>query len=194
MIKKAVVLAVVLVALTLGSAFAYQIDSLGSGQEGTAPSTNVFVNPGGTGDVLLYGYYNVRDGHQTFFSVTNTDSTSGARVRIRFREADTLTSTDDITIPGCKNGSQEVLDFDICLSENDVWSGKILDVNGVATLKSSDDDTAIQVAGDVNDCNDDASVCKDSFAAGYPGGQAFKLALPIWALPQTRQEKVISRS
>jgi hypothetical protein len=166
MIKKVVVLAVVMFALAFGSAFAADIDSLTSGN-----ATSVYVNPGGTGDALLYGYYNVRDNNQTFFTVTNTDNTLGARVRLRFREAATLTGE---SIPGCENGSQEVLDFDICLSRNDVWSGRIVDVNGVATLKSTDDDTAIQVAGIVADCADPLSVCKDSFAAGYPSGQAFK--------------------
>lgn len=163
MIKKAVVLTVVLVALTLGSAFAYQIDSLGSGVEPSAPPTNVFVNPGGTGDVLLYGYYNVRDNNRTYLSVTNTDSTYGARVRIRFREAATLTGAN---IPGCKNGSQEILDFDICLSRNDVWSGRIVDSAAGATLQSADDDTAVQVC--------EGSNCIGTFAAMFPAGQAFK--------------------
>ena len=160
MIKKVVVLAVVLVALTLGSAFAFGPigDSLWTGD-----ATNVYVNPGGTGDVLLYGYYNVRGPWQTLFSVTNTDSENGARVRLRFREAATLTGSN---ISGCSNGSQEVLDFDICLSKNDVWSGRIINSDAGALLKSDDNDTAVQVCEGAN--------CIGTFAEEFPNGQVFK--------------------
>jgi len=118
MIKKAVLLAILFVALSFGSAFALEIDSLISGNPATnnndvnASPARVFVNSGGLGDALLYGYYNVRGGNETFFAVTNTDKTYGARVRIRFREAATLTMLDRPL--DCSNGSQEILDFDIC--------------------------------------------------------------------------------
>jgi len=170
MIKKVVVLAAVLVALTLGSAFAYQIDSLGSGALGQAqPPTNVFVNPGGLGDVLLYGYYNVR-GQQTFFTVTNTDSVNGVRVRIRFREAETIGA------PVC-NGSQEVLDFDICLSKSDMWTGNILtdSASGAAKLVSRDADTFVQTSGLAPQVPGGAfSGTIDIFKNIRPNGQLFK--------------------
>ncbi len=143
MFKKAVLIAVLLVAFGFGTAFAAQIDDLASINGPGAPF-NVFVNPGGLGDALIYGYYNVRDGNDTFFTVTNTDSDFGARVRIRFREAATLG-------PDICNGSQEVLDFDICLSPNDVWSGQITTDGGTgaAVLLSADDDTFIAPADKV---------------------------------------------
>jgi hypothetical protein len=135
MIKKVVLLTVLLVALGLGTAFADQIDSLAS-SSGPAAPTQVYVNPGGLGDVLIYGYYNVR-GNDSIFAVTNTDTQNGARVRIRFREAATLGA------PIC-NGSVEVLDFDICLSPGDVWSGVITSTANGALLISDDNDTYIQ--------------------------------------------------
>lgn len=175
MIKKAVLLAIILVALSLGSAFAIQIDSLASkqGPTGTGLPVNVFVNPGGLGDVLIYGYYNVRDNNETIFTVTNTASV-GARVRIRFREAATQTatsSTDPMVAEGCDNGSQEVLDFDICLSKNDMWTGQIVsDSNGAGRLFSTDIDTFVQTSP-AGPSNPNPAVI---FPTAYPSGAEFK--------------------
>jgi hypothetical protein len=82
-----------------------------------------YVNPGGLGQVLLSEYYNARSGYVTYFTIVNT-ATTGQRVRLRFREgADIMPngvcSTEE------PRGSFEVLDFDICLSKNDMWSGYI---------------------------------------------------------------------
>ncbi len=135
MVRKVLFVTVLLMLIGSSTAFAAQIDSLASGSEILAPPTYVFVNPGGAGDALIYGYYNVR-GYENYFTVINTDTTEGARVRIRFREAATL--DDDC------NGSYEVLDFDICLSPGDVWGGVIYtDSNGYARLESWDIDTYV---------------------------------------------------
>jgi hypothetical protein len=170
MIKKAVFLAIFLVVLSLGSAFANEIDGLISGSQNlsTTPPEQVYVNPGGLGDALLYGYYNVRNGYETFFGVTNTDTVNGARVRIRFREAATLQLKKQ---NDCDNGSQEILDFDICLSPRDMWSGVIAtDAAGVGTLFGLDTDTYVQVANPTGTWATDNLI----FPTAFPNGQEFK--------------------
>jgi hypothetical protein len=168
MFKKAVFLAVLIMALSFGSAFAYQIDSVtSSGLGAAAPTpapTQLFVNPGGLGDVLLYGYYNVRSQDQ-IFTITNTSDVSGARVRLRFREAATIDSV-------C-NGSQEVLDFDICLSKGDMWTGRIFTgSDGAAWLKSLDTDTYVQTSGDATTLP--VTGTRVIFSEQFPDGVSFK--------------------
>ncbi len=102
------------------------------------PTLNNYIAPTGVGDTLIYNYYNV-DGNVTYFTVVNTDSKNGIRARIRFKEA--------ADINGACSGSVEVLDFDICLSANDMWTGVIKrnpnDANGGAMLCSPDTDTLV---------------------------------------------------
>lgn len=102
-----------------------------------------FINPAGLGDVLLYNYYNARSGMQTYFTVVNTSSTNGQRVRVRFREGSDI-KPNGVCTPEEARGSFEVLDFDICLSANDMWSGFITaGPGGAAKLCSQDTDTFI---------------------------------------------------
>jgi hypothetical protein len=133
--------------------------------------TYMFVNPGGLGDVLIYPYYNVRDGKISVFGVVNTSDSSGARVRIRFKEAADIPESanrdcddDDDDDP---QGSHEVLDFDICLSAGDMWVGRIISVDGAAVLKSDDNDTYVQFT-------DNAATGIDIFATRFPNGVPFK--------------------
>ncbi len=168
MFKKAVFLAVLILALSFGSAFAGLIDGMTSLINGTEPPTQVYVNPGGLGDVLLYGYYNVRTTDQ-FFTITNTSQATGARVRIRFREAATIASQ-------C-NGSQEVLDFDICLSKGDMWTGRLSKgSNGAALLSSPDTDTFVQTSGDASDASNvtGTRVIFSKEFGTFPNGVSFK--------------------
>lgn len=134
-------LAIMLVAIGIFAAFgtaqAEQVDGLVSGLTGglTIPSDgtdagtlNMFVNPGGLGDALIYGYYNAR-GSWDFIRVVNTSTTLGIGAKVRFREG--------------KN-SNEVLDFAICLSAGDEWSAWLLDDGNAAnpaTLYWYDSDT-----------------------------------------------------
>lgn len=75
----------------------------------------VNVNPDGLGQVLLYPYYTARGGNDTLISVVNTTS-AGKAVKIRFIEA---------------LNSREVLDFNIYLSEFDVWTAAITDLEAL---------------------------------------------------------------
>jgi hypothetical protein len=81
-----------------------------AGMIGTASAVN--VNPDGLGQVLLYPYYSARAGNQTLISVVNTNS-NGKAVKIRFLDA---------------LNSEEVLDFNIYMSEFDVWVAAITDL------------------------------------------------------------------
>lgn len=64
-----------------------------------------FLSEDGLGQVLLFPYYTVNGGYDTYITVTNTTS-QGKAVKVRFLEG--------------KN-SQEVLDFNLYLSKYDSW-------------------------------------------------------------------------
>ena len=68
-------------------------------------SSAVNINPDGTGQVLIYPYYTVNAGNQTLLSVVNTTN-RGKAVKVRVLEG---------------RNSQEVLDFNLFLSREDVW-------------------------------------------------------------------------
>ncbi|MGD9172508.1 MAG: hypothetical protein PVI97_21020, partial [Candidatus Thiodiazotropha sp.] len=72
-----------------------------------APMSSQAVNVSldGSGQALLYPYYNVNDGNVTFVSVTNTTAEAKA-VKVRFREG---------------AGSEDVFDFSLYMSPYDVW-------------------------------------------------------------------------
>ena len=69
----------------------------------------VNLNPDGLGQVLLYPYYTVNGGQQTLLSVVNTTAV-GKAVKVRFLEG---------------YNSREVLDFNLFLSEFDVWTASV---------------------------------------------------------------------
>jgi hypothetical protein len=88
----------------------------------------VYLDPSGQGQMLIYPYYTVQAGHNTYVSVVNTRTSGVKVVKVRFREG--------------KN-SREVLDFNLYLSPSDVWSGAVIPAdaattNSVARLVTSD--------------------------------------------------------
>lgn len=83
----------------------------------------VHVNPDGLGQVLLYPYYTVQNGFDTYVHIVNTSATEAKAVKVRFLEG--------------KN-SQEVLDFNLYLSPNDEWTGVITRTATGAGLASND--------------------------------------------------------
>jgi len=81
-----------------------------AGVAGVASVGNaVHVNPEGTGQVLIYPYYSLHNGLNTTYSVVNTTDQVKA-IKVRFLEG---------------QHSREVLDFNVYLSEYDVWTGVI---------------------------------------------------------------------
>lgn len=97
------------------------VAGLGSvGMAGTASAVN--INTNGTGQVLIYPYFTVRGGTDTYVSVVNT-TTSAKAVKVRFTEG--------------KN-SREVLDFNLYLSPRDVWTGAVVNTTNGAKLITAD--------------------------------------------------------
>jgi hypothetical protein len=82
----------------------------------------VSVNPDGTGQVLIYPYYNVNNNFQTNLHLVNTQDAYKI-VKIRFRES---------------GNSQDVLDFNIYMSPFDVWTGVVRNVGGNANVFTDD--------------------------------------------------------
>ena len=91
----------------------------GLGVAGTAEA--VYLNPNGTGQVLVYPYYTVQSAGgaswNTYITVVNT-TTQAKAVKVRVLEGKT---------------SAEVLDFNLFLSPNDVWTAAIVPVDATAT-------------------------------------------------------------
>jgi hypothetical protein len=85
----------------------------------------VDLNPDGLGQVLIYPYYTVNKGQSTAFSVVNTDAVNGKAVKVRFLEG---------------YNSREVLDFNLFLSPNDVWTAVITQTGdaGAAQVSTAD--------------------------------------------------------
>ena len=95
----------------------------GLGALGVAGTANaVHINPEGLGQILLYPYYTVRNNNVTAMSIVNTTSLTKL-VKVRFLEG--------------KN-SQEVLDFNLFLSPQDVWTGVILPTATGAKIETGD--------------------------------------------------------
>ncbi|WP_049723707.1 hypothetical protein [Gilvimarinus polysaccharolyticus] len=72
----------------------------------------VYLNTDGLGETLVYPFYTVESGQNTYVNVTNTTDYYKA-VKVRFLEGE---------------NSQEVLDFNLYLSPHDVWTGAIVPV------------------------------------------------------------------
>jgi hypothetical protein len=90
----------------------------GLGVAGTAEAVYHDVN--GVGQVLIYPYYTVNSANggafNTYLSVVNTTPKAKV-VKVRFREGKT---------------SVEVLDFNLYLSPNDVWTGAVVPADGAS--------------------------------------------------------------
>jgi len=91
-----------------------------AGIAGTAQAVN--MNPDGLGQVLIYPYYTVKDGNTTLLSVVNTTDSAKA-VKVRFKEG---------------YNSREVLDFNMYMSEYDVWTAVLFDNAGTPTMRTWD--------------------------------------------------------
>lgn len=102
---------------------------------GTFAGTAQAVNLGndGMGQVLIFPYYTVQQkgstAFDTYISVVNSDTVNGKAVKVRFLEG--------------KN-SVEVLDFNLYLSPNDVWTGTITrDASGNGVLQTKDNSCTV---------------------------------------------------
>lgn len=92
---------------------------------GMTAAQAVHVNNDGLGQVLLYPFYSVEGGNDTYITVVNTTDKTKA-VKVRFLEG---------------MNSQEVLDFNLYLSPRDVWVAVVSDrgnEDGAAILRTND--------------------------------------------------------
>ena len=107
----------------------------------------VHVNPDGTGQVLVFPYFNAQDGYVTNINLVNsTDQTKA--VKIRFREG---------------KYSNDILDFNIYMSPEDVWTGSIKagsDGNGntVGSLTTGDRTCTLPALASCDDGKCEATV------------------------------------
>lgn len=94
-------------------------------------STAVNINPDGVGQVLLYPYYTVNGNNNTVISVVNTTA-AGKAVKVRFLDA---------------HNSREVLDFNLYLSEFDVWTAAVFSLAADGPGNVTTTDTSCTVPG-----------------------------------------------
>ncbi len=112
--KFKVCLAVLMIAMMMGGTV-YAFDR----------ADHVKVAPNGKGDLLIFPwYFAMPAGYDTKISVTNTSPVHNVVAKVVYRSF---------------SWSTEVLDHLIYLSPNDVWTGRLVNVGGVATLQSDDD-------------------------------------------------------
>ncbi len=112
------------------------------------PAQAVYINPQGTGQVLLFPYYSVNGSQSTLISVVNTKNTAKV-MRIRFREG---------------YNAREVVDFNLVLGPNDAWTATVF------ALQQADGASILTRDGSCT------SPDKPSWTAPFPGGgyqQAF---------------------
>ncbi len=137
-----VLLAVFLMALP---AMADQVDGLASSsQSAPAQLQDLYVNPGGLGDVLVFPYYNARTGLD-YFRIVNT-SDKGIIGKLRLREG---------------KESKEVLDFIVCLSPHDEFTFWVVDPAVVGLTGN----TAVVLRG-----NSGTGLMADTDTVVAPGG------------------------
>jgi len=87
----------------------------------------VNLNPDGLGQVLIYPYYTVRGGNGTLLSVVNTHQ-EGKAVKVRFLEG---------------YDSREVLDFNLYLSQYDVWVAQVYDNGSGGAVATNDNSCTV---------------------------------------------------
>jgi len=87
----------------------------------------VNLNPDGLGQVLIYPYYTVRGGNGTLLSVVNTHE-EGKAVKVRFLEG---------------YDSREVLDFNLYLSQFDVWVAQVYDNGSGGAVATNDNSCTV---------------------------------------------------
>jgi hypothetical protein len=93
---------------------------------GVGAAQAIHVNADGLGQVLLYPFYSVEGGNDTYIQIVNTTNQTKA-VKVRFLEA---------------MNSAEVLDFNLYLSPEDHWSAWIgPNPNGAGALMRTEDNS-----------------------------------------------------
>ncbi len=91
---------------------------------GTGAAGNLALGTDGIGHMLVVPYYSAQVANSTLLSITNTDTTNGKAVKVRFR--------------GAAN-SDDVYDFQVFMSPGDVWTANVSKgADGRASLTTTD--------------------------------------------------------
>jgi hypothetical protein len=119
---------------TLALSIAAAIGSLGLA--GVANAT-MAVNAGGVGHQLVFPYFTAQGGNATLMTITNTDTTNGKLVKVRFR--------------GAAN-SDDLFDFTLALSPGDVWTAAVTQdaTTGLAKLETNDKSCTLPASVNAN--------------------------------------------
>ncbi|GAA4418996.1 hypothetical protein GCM10023090_04610 [Acidovorax lacteus] len=87
-------------------------------------ATALSINEAGTGHILIVPYFTTQGTNATLLNITNTDTSNGKLVKIRFRGA---------------SNSDDIFDFTLALSPGDVWAAKVSQgTDGRSQLETSD--------------------------------------------------------
>jgi len=117
----------------------------------------VDLNPDGLGQVLIYPYYTVNKSQDTQISVVNTTDV-GKAVKVRFLEG---------------YNSREVLDFNLYLSPQDVWTARISQVSDEGGAKVVTGDASCVYPSSDSQGNDIRVNGIPFRASAYAGGSVF---------------------
>lgn len=88
-----------------------------------AASAVTSVSANGVGHTNIIPYFSVQNGNATLISITNTDTTNGKAVKVRFRGAE---------------WSDDIFDFQVFLSPGDVFTGAVTAKDGLAQFATAD--------------------------------------------------------
>jgi hypothetical protein len=119
----------------------------------------VSVNAGGICHILVFPYFSAQGDNATLLSITNTDTTNGKLVKVRFR--------------GAAN-SDDLFDFQVLMSPGDVWTAAVSKdaTTGKAKLTTSDKSCTLpaSVSSTFNTDRLDPSATDDAKANGTREG------------------------
>ena len=101
-----------------------------------ATATGLAINPQGVGHILAVPYFSTQGNNKTLLSITNTDTTNGKAVKLRFR--------------GAAN-SDDIFDITVYLSPGDVWTADVAADGDISRLVTNDTSCTLPSAQDIKD-------------------------------------------
>ena len=99
-----------------------------------APATDLNPTVTGVGHILTIPYFSTQGGNATLLNITNTDTTNGKAVKLRFR--------------GAAN-SDDIFDITIFLSPGDVWSAAVSASGELSALSTNDTSCTLPSIADI---------------------------------------------
>ena len=102
----------------------------------TGTANGLAINPQGVGHILTVPYFSTQGNNKTLLSITNTDTTNGKAVKLRFR--------------GAAN-SDDIFDITVYLSPGDVWTADVAADGDISRLVTNDTSCTLPSAQDIKD-------------------------------------------